>query len=168
MPGFSIGGSGNGPPNTQDTLRVYRWLITQLGPITSREQLRVAKEITLPNVNIDKQDILGGTLYYKYAKAVKWEDVMVTLYDTGQTLFQLESWKDLVYSNASGIKNHNPNSGYKKEAVFELMDGEGSVVNTVRLKNAWPTKIVHGRLTYAASDIKVIQVVLVYDWAEVS
>lgn len=168
MPGFAIGGGGDGPPNTQETLRVHRWLITQLGPITSREQLRVAREITLPNLSIDKQEVLGGMLYYKYAKAVKWEDVMVTLYDTGQTLLELETWKDLVYTNSSGIQNHNPNSGYKKEAVFELMDGQGSAVNTIRLKNAWPIKIVQGRLTYTSSDIKIIQVVLSYDWAETS
>lgn len=165
MPGFKIGGAGDGPSSGIETLRQHRWLITKLGPIGT-ENLLVARDLVLPEYRIDRQEILGGLIYYKFAKSVKWEDISVTFYDTGKILDELCKWKQLVYDNSSGIKKHSPNGGYKQDCIFELLDGTGSPLNTITAKNAWPASIAQGQLSYTSTEIKVVTVTLAYDFAE--
>ena len=47
MPGFNIGGAGDGPANTIEVLRQHRWIIENMGPIGQENRL-VARDITLP------------------------------------------------------------------------------------------------------------------------
>lgn len=168
MPGFVTGGSGGpGPSSGVETLREHRWRITQLGPM-DRDTLLFARDLTLPDNKINELEILGSFLIYKFAKSVRWDDVTVVFYDDGRLLNEMNTWRDLVYTNDDGIKVHSPGSGYKQDAEFQLLDGMGSPINTVRLKNAWPKNISQGRLTYTSSNIKQITLVLAYDFAEVS
>lgn len=168
MPGFSIGGSGDGPPNSLETMREHRWEVTQFGPIMQRELLRISKEVDLPGYAVDVLEILGGAHWYKFAKGIKWKDVTITFYDDGRLLPQVESWKDMVYTNESGILVHTPGSGYKQDVTFELLDGQGSPVYSVILRQAWPSQIMDGKLSHTSSEIKIITVILSYDYAEVA
>lgn len=168
MPGFIVGGSGGpGPANTVETLREHRWLISEFGPI-SPNSLLIAKEVTLPTGDIEEQQILGGLIWYKFAKAVKWDDATVVFYDDANIEPEIEKWKKLVYDNSSGIGKHNPSSGYKKKCTFQLLGGDGSVLQQVVLNNAWPKRIAHGKLSYTSSEIKMITVTMAFDWAEVT
>lgn len=166
MPGFNISG-GNGPSNTIEMLYSHRWLIKKLGPV-GRDTLLIARDLVLPDLKIDRQEINGGTIVYKFAKSVKWDDVQVTFYDDSKLLSEIDKWVDLVYTNDAGIKSHAPSGGYKQECQFELLDGEGTVKNTIKLMNAWPVTVSQGKLTYTNSDIKIITLTLAYDWAEKS
>ena len=175
MPGFEINGRGRGPSNSTETLREHRWLISQLGPIRSSQNsnaLLFAKELTLPDFRAERQEILGGTLWYKFAKSVKWEDCRVLFYDTGEILPKLYEWRDKVFSLANGIGIHSSapskqgnDSGYKQQCIFELLDGVGDAVYTVNLFGAWPSQISEGNLDYTSSAIKLVTVTLTYDYA---
>jgi hypothetical protein len=165
MPGFNIDGGGNGPPGTIDVLMQYRWEIQQLGPIADRTVRLLAREMVLPESKIDVQEILGGLIYYKFAKSVKWENISVTFYDTMDTLKELIAWRDKIYTNQGGIKVH---SNYKQDSIFLLQDGLGNTLKTITAKGSWPVSIAQGPLSYASSDAKIITVTLAYDYAEVT
>lgn len=170
MPGFSIGNNGGGgPSNTVETLRENRWIIRQLGPVKPEEVI-YAKELTLPEIRIDRYEVLGGLLYYKFAKSVKWEDAIVTFYDTGKILNELTRWRDLVYTNEEGIKSHSPAGGYKKTCEFLLLGGAdiNEPINVITLENAWPATISHGRLSYTSSEIKIVTVNIAYDYSRIT
>lgn len=166
MPGFSINGGGGNVPNTIELLTNYRWLITELGPVSS-DSLVVARDLVLPESRVEVQEILGGLIWYKFAKNVKWQDVTVVFYDDGKILDGIEQWRELVYTIEDGIKTHTPGSGYKRKCAFELLDGAGDVKKSLSLMNAWPTAVSHGRLSYSDSEIKIVNLILAYDWAEI-
>ena len=165
MPGFKVGGKGDGPPNTLELLRQHRWLIRDMGPISEDNRL-VAQSITLPDLRIERQEILGGMLWYKFAKAVKFEDAQVTFYDTGEFLDDIEEWRKKIYTTGGGIQTHAPSSGYKMDCQFDMLDGTGITRNRYTLKNAWPAQISQGKLSYSDNEIKLVTITLAYDWAE--
>jgi len=163
MPGFEIGNGGGGPANNLPTFRQHRWKITQLGPITS--SLDVARDLQLPNFNVEREKVWGASVAYKYAKGVDWEDVTVAFYDLFDIYGRLETWKKTVWDPAKGL---HPAGDYKAVSVFKLLDARGTPQQTHTLINSWPVKITHGPLSYTSSEIKYTQVTLSYDWAEVS
>lgn len=159
MGGFNISG-GDGPSNTIETLRAHRWVITKLGPI-SQTTLQVARDVNLPQMRIERQEVLGGLIWYRFAKSVKFEDVEVVFYDTSGVLKDVEAWKALVWTPESGIQQHTT---YKKDCIFSL--ASGGIKETITLKYAWPAAISHSRLSYTNSEIKQVNLILAYDWAE--
>lgn len=173
MPGFKIGGIGDGPENTIGSLlHEHRWLIGQLGPIFVGANSGIwAKEVTLPTSVIERQEILGGLLVYKFAKSVKWEDVTITFYDTQNLYPELCKWKEGIYTNKSGIKTHKPGDGkdgYKAITIIDLLDGTGKSLKNIKLHNSWPSNIDEGRISYESSEIKLLTITLAYDWATIA
>ena len=163
MPGFNIGNvvaNKDSPSTTENVLTNYRWFIRKLGPV-SLEVLRFAKELTLPTVNIEPQEVLGGTIHYKYARMVKFEDASVILYDDGNIFDQLNAWYQQVYTSKAGIQQHN---AYKQECEFVLINGAGNEVESITLKGAWPKRITHGKLSYSDNNLKVMEVTISYDY----
>ena len=172
MPGFIIGGQPGGegarePANTVETLRAHRWKIVNLNDEISGDVFGpdiIAESLQLPNVDIEVQEVKGALITYKFAKSVRWDDVTVTFYDTAKLLPRLiEEWRDKVYTNEKGIR---PHKGYKVDAAFELLDGAGNSQLKVTLKNSWIRRIMHGPLSYASSDIKIVTLIISYDFAE--
>lgn len=165
MPGFMItgGADGQGPSNTTEFLWQHRWMIDNLGGINKLDAF-VAKEVALPDLKMERAEILGGLMWYKFAKAVKWDDAVVTFYDDASISIEIENWRKLVYTEDKGILQHTT---YKKDSTFSLLDGEGGMVKKIILKNSWPVNISQGRLTYTESDFKLVVVTLAFDWAEI-
>jgi len=166
MPGFVINGTGNQYPipNTLETVRANRFIIEILGPITLREHLVVAKDFQIPKWTATKQEI-PTTLMYKYAKGVNWGDASITFYDTMDPpiLDSLNEWKDLVYSITNGIGVHG-SGGYKQDTVLNELDGEGGIIRRIRLKNSWPVDVDFGKLSYADSNINLVNLSLSVDY----
>ncbi len=153
--------NGVGPSNTQEILRNHRWLIKQLGPINP-DKLIFAKEVSLPELRIDRQEILAGLNWYKFAKSTKWEDVTVSLYDEGTLLADIGNWRDQVYTPDGGIQSHDT---YKQDCVFSLLNGDGLSVYDVTLTGAWPANISHSKLSFSDNQIKLITLTIAYDYA---
>jgi hypothetical protein len=162
LPGFAINGRGGVLSNKVELLFNHRWIIERLGPIDQRACL-VARDLGLPDTKIDRQEVLGGLLYYKFAKSVRWDDAIVTFYDDQTIYSQLLNWQSKVYSVKTGIGQHHPGGGYKMDSVFALTDGEDVTLETIILKNSWPAQISPGKLSYTNSDIKLITVTLAFD-----
>jgi hypothetical protein len=168
MPGFIIGGQGGpGPANTAEPLRNHRWAIETLGPVSSNTLL-IARDLQLPDLKLERQEVLGGLLWYKFAKAVKWDDALVAFYDDGSIAGDIQQWIDLVYTNAAGVQSHSPGSGYKKTCKFNLLNGDGSTEESMMLFNAWPVSKSEGKLSYTDSQLKLVTLTLAFDWAEIT
>lgn len=163
MPGFNIGG-GDGPSNSPDLHRSHRWEIINLGGYVRSEHRMCAKSLSLPTFAAEEEIVMGAAIKYKFAKAINWEDVQLSFYDTVGLYASLLKWQDAVYTADAGIK---PASSYKADAAFTLVDGDGFPIGQeITLKNSWPKSISHSPLSYESSDIKQIDITLSYDWAE--
>lgn len=166
MPGFVINGYGNQYPihNNIETFRRHRWVIQQLGPITHRNVLIVANEITLPKWTPDKIEMVYS-VEYKYAKNVKWSDCTISFYDAlndYSIIDELQDWRDKVHTIENGILKH---SDYKQDSVLIELDGKGSEARKCTLKGSWPISIDYGKLSMSDSTIKLVELTLSLDYA---
>lgn len=164
MPGFNIGSSGPGPSITADVYRAHRWKIVNLGENSvSRYETVYAQSMTWPSVALEEESVMGAAINYKFAKAAVFEDVTVTFYDVLNLFDQLNDWQKKVYNPQDGIGLAND---YKKESKFALTTENGDEAVKATLKNSWPKAITHSQLTYEASELKLVSLVLSYDWVE--
>ena len=165
MPGFIVDGIGSGAPgNNIETYYTYTWDIQSIfGGSTSKPPLIYLKEMGLPTFSVGQERVKGTSLNYKYASDITWEDVKVTWYDTKGMLAVIKDWRKSVWTEETGIQ---PPNQYKKESWLRTFLPDASEINGWKLINSWPSSIRHGDLTYAQSDIKVVDVTISYDWAE--
>lgn len=168
MPGFNIGSKEQTDPSTtRETHRVHRWRIESLGELNDQQNRNFlfAKTLQLPNITFDEETHVGGSIKYKFAKIVNWEDVTISFYDVYGLYEQLFAWQNLVYTVNAGI---NPADMYKKESRFVMVDGMGKQAGPrYILKNSWPKSIQHSPLSYESSDIKLLTIILSYDFADI-
>lgn len=165
MPGFNITGAGNelepSPMPGNDIHRAHRWRISQLGDVSSRTVKLYAKSLTLPGFTVDEEVVDGASLKYKFAKMVNWEDVSIEFYDVFSVFESLRAWQDQVFTPATGIR---PAGDYKKLSSFVLTDGAGEDIRPFTLHGSWPKQLSHSPLSYESSELKLVSLVLSYDF----
>ena len=121
----------------------------------------------------------GSSLVYKYAGMVTWEDIRITFYDTAaggyiptsgvpgsaqiKTSTVLKNWRENVWSSKTGLQSP---SDYKKWSTISIYTLDWSIRSIWTLHGSWPSVVKEGDLTYTSTDIKVIEVTISYDWAE--
>jgi len=170
LPGFSINSAGNRiePSNNTEIFRSHRWRIIALGGESGgaglADKLIYVKSLQLPSFTFEEETVIGGAIKYKFAKTVNWEDVVVTFYDTVGVYDNLINWQNDVYTPSAGIK---PADSYKRQSSFALTDGSGAESHQFVLKNSWPKSVSHSALSYDNSEIKLLNLTLSYDWAEI-
>lgn len=168
MPGFNIGGggSGNDPSNTVELNRAHRWRIVSLGEnLIDGNMLLFAKTMQLPGFTVEEEVITSAAIKYKFAKTVNWEDVSISFYDTVGLFPMLVEWQNKVYTEDAGIQ---PANSYKLESRLAQTDNTGEDINQFTLHGSWPKSLTHSPLSYESSDIKMIDLVLSYDFATFS
>jgi hypothetical protein len=167
MPGFNIGGGAGGQnePNSRvEILRAHRWQIISLGKPNIRinpTTLLYAKSLSLPGFNVEEEIVSGAALKYKFAKMVNWEDVSIEFYDVVGVFDDLRQWQDAVFTPQTGIQ---PANSYKMLASFALTDGAGTHETEFTLHGAWPKQLTHSPLSYESSELKLVSLVLSYDF----
>lgn len=164
MPGFKVGDLGADTSADVKPFYKYTWeLVSVFGDQAAAGPTVYAREATLPSWDFDIVEVLGGSIKYKFAGHVNFGDVKIVWYDTDGLSDQIQQWRDLVWSTDAGIR---PASEYKKETWIRsmTMDLESDVV--WKMINSWPRSIRMGDLTYVDSDIKNVEVLVSYDWAE--
>ena len=177
-PGFEVGGVGAGIHIDSDTKPNYNytWQIAQLlgGTVDSGSPLIFAKDCTLPTFSATKETV-EGSVEYKYASVVRWDDIKIRFYDIpayGYKLVDLmRQWRKSIWSSDAGLQPANSisgGSGYKKQSQIKVYNLDWTDYYTWTLYGCWPQTIREGDLTYTSSDIKTVEVVLCYDWAETS
>lgn len=169
MPGFAISPlstpAGDLIATQSEYVYNYNWKVNNLfdeeiGPDSAVIHL---KDATLPTFTVNRDQIIGGSLEYKYAKSVSWDDVRLSWYDTVKMSSIMKKWRNSVWTPEDGLKT---GQNYKKKSIITIMKSDGSTGTEWWLYNSWPAVIREGDLTYTSSDIKVVEVTLSYDWAE--
>jgi hypothetical protein len=171
MPGFKItGNEGDSlPPPDPDVKRAHRWRIEKFGfidnaPILSAEELLLAKSVTMPTFGFEEQNVLGGSIPYKFATKPAFGDLVIAFYDLIGLEPKIRKWREAVWKPAQGIGMAD---AYKDEVIIYLTDGQGTPVDDAwGFINAWPKVINHGELTYDSSDFKLLTVTISYDFIE--
>jgi hypothetical protein len=172
MPGFNIGGGNNREPsNTIEAFRNHRWRIMSLGAdgttggVINSDKLVFAKSLQLPEFNVEEEMVTGAAIKYKFAKIVNWGDVVVTFYDVSGVYDGIMTWQGKVYSAQTGI---GVADDYKKESRFQMTNGQGTEDGPLYvLKGSWPKVVNHSTLSYEDTELKLINLTLSYDWAEI-
>lgn len=170
MPGFKIGGSGSGPPNTKEFYRQHRWKIQSLGfppgvqsstTTASDSFTLIAKSIELPAMEFEEETVDGASLNYKFPATATFKDVTISLYDTYGLHRMFDNWQKLIWTPEEGIK---PANNFMNDVIFVLTDGQGETKRTYTLKNAYPKSISHGELSYASSEVKLLNVIYAFHY----
>jgi hypothetical protein len=169
MPGFRIENIGGdryrGIESTADYYTTYSWILDDIFD-SSRDSNRSVvvnvKEMTLPSFSVAKEQVLGSSLEYKYAKSVSYDDVSIQWYDTHGLIELVVGWRKSVWDPELGLSVANV---YKKDTVQKQYISYNNREVTYTLKGSWPSTIKFGDLSYANGDIKVVQVTVTYDWA---
>jgi hypothetical protein len=142
----------------------YTWEIgSVMGTPGSDDSIIYCKSATLPTFTVQQEQVVGGSLLYKFAKTVDWADVTISFYDCKGTLATLKQWREAVWKPSSGFQ---PVRQYKKTTTLNTFLPTGENVNNFRLIGSWPSKIAHADLTYTATDVKEVIVNISYDYAE--
>lgn len=184
MPGFRIAGLGGTPDfpvvsgiGTEYYYK-YSWVIESLfvnqdrpARISAADPEIHLKDATLPTFTVNKETVMGGSLEYKFAKSVSYDDVKVTWYDTVGMLDVMREWRDLVWNPQDGL---SAGRQYKHRSTITHFLPHTSTSGALAsngtrqhiLINSWPSIIRHGELTYTDSDVKLVEVTITYDWAE--
>jgi hypothetical protein len=168
MPGFNVSGVGSGPSNNIHPFYTYTWEIeTLFGSPGTSGPLIFAREMTLPSFVPKREEYESSSLVYKYAAQANWDDVRLTFYDIpdqGKLVDVLKEWRQRVWTPENGIGEA---SEYKKESTLKVFNMDQSENYSWKLTGSWPANIREGDLTYTDSDVKVAEVIVAYDWAEI-
>ena len=183
MPGFTVApnvGSGLSATNLKPFYS-YTWEIASLfvdpsdpagtqSPGASPTGLGViiyAKDCTLPTFSTDYERVDGASVVYKYASMVNWEDIRITFYDIpkdGEIMAErLKLWRDRVWTPGTGLgfADH-----YKQQSIIQVFNLDITEGYKWILYGSWPQSIRDGELTYTRTEVKLVEVVIVYDWAD--
>lgn len=170
MPGFKVSGYGGNNryanPNAQYFTKFY-WEIENLFATNFKagSVLVALKSCSLPTFKVEVETVLGASHKYKHAKSIDWENIKVTWYDTAGLLSYMKSWRESVWTQGGGL---NLPDSYKKNSKILIKTPDESASQSWALYQSWPAAITHGDLSYTESDVKLIDVDIVYDWAEES
>jgi len=170
MPGFNAGAIGDpsGLPLEQKPFYTYTWELASLGGFSPNKFLPLIslRECTLPAFAFGKEEVQGASLNYKYASDVTWDDVRLTFYDMPRkgVLLQpiLEGWSAEVWNCAAGIGYA---SDYKNDTKITVFNADKTAEYDWTMYGSWPSTIRDGELSYTTSDIKIVEVIVTYDWA---
>jgi len=164
MPGFIVSGLGAGVDNTPLAYYKYTWTIDNVfGTMPGTTPVIVyAKEASLPSWDFEKDEVMGGSLKYKFAKSVIFNDVKISWYDTYGLASVIKKWRELVWSPATGLQNPD---AYKTRSQLRALTYDILQQTAWLLYNSWPQSVKTGDLTYTDSDVKLVEVTVAYDWA---
>lgn len=182
MPGFVVNNIGGYPkegggiaPADAEYYYTYTWFVESVFDDfnqRTRDILIHAKDMTLPAFVVNKETVLGGSVEYKFAKSISWDDVKITWYDTVGMIEILKRWRRSVWTQEDGLKGGGvyKKRTYQNQYIANRGGGGGGAADErdirYRLEGSWPSVIRHGDLTYTNSDVKIVEVTVTYDWAE--
>lgn len=178
MPGFTvppfdaesgssttIGSFAYSVQTTNDYFLSYTWLIDEVvGTSVNNTPLVHLQNVKLPTFSATATTVPGASLNYKFAEVIEWNPVSVSWYDTEGLLDIIKKWRTQVWSDDSGLQSAGE---YKKNTAIISYTPDGNYLNRYKLIGSWPSTINYGELTYSGnSAVKLVEVVLTYDWAE--
>lgn len=174
---------GDGPSNNVRPFYTYTWELTAIfGDQASDPPVIFTKDCTLPTYNVAREDVESAALVYKFAAQANWDDIRLTFYDIpapdgGKKLADtLREWRTTVWNAEGGIFLADVATGgevgqgggpYKQRTTIRVFNMDDTVEYSWILNGSWPQQIKEGELTYTDSDVKIVEVIIVYDYAEI-
>lgn len=122
------------------------------------------KDVTLPDITFDVDEVKGSSLKYKYAKEPNFSDVKISFYDTDGLYDALNQMRKLIWNQQEGMR---PANEYKKETrIMACFADDITAAYEWILYGCWMKGLSSSPLTYTSSDMHNVNVVLTYDWAD--
>ena len=164
--------------------RQHRFLVNFTSLLTSTGnvyQQYLAKTCTIPGytVSATTHRFLGNE--YHYPGTVTWDEVTVDIVNAvdpdgndllmnalAQSGYLAPDKQQEAYEGANqaiGTVNKTNAQDAIGDVVIRQLDGEGMVIGTWSLRNAFITAAKFGNLDYAGDDILNINITIKYDWA---
>jgi hypothetical protein len=166
MPGFNIGGSGDGPSYVTETRRKHRWRFKTLWDF-SREILILLQKANRPSVSFEEPAMHHDQEQVYFAGKQTWEPISLAWYDAVQPQDVSEKMWEWVNS-VCDIPNANvasPDDYKKKDASLEMMDNTGTADETWKLHGCWPKEINWGEINYTDTELQLVEVTMRFDRA---
>ena len=132
------------------------------------EQMWWVKTATKPAIEITTSEYQLINHIYKMPTTSRWNDVTITMVDTGGVVKKLLSYlRTMGYTDptacTSGISK--PSSGFDFR-IKQYLEKTGNVVEEWTLKNAFISSIDFGQLDYSSDELVEITLVITYDYAK--
>lgn len=179
MPGFNVSGLGSGPTNLNKPFCTYTWeaVVLPQGVLPNNIYFR---DCTEPTFNVLQEKVESAAVIYKYAAQADWEDIRASFYDVpreGKRLIDaIKRWSESVWTSIDGIKFADKtigdplgrgSGGYKSDTRLKVTNSDESDEYTWLLTGSWPSEIKGSDLSYASSDIKIVDMTITYDFARI-
>jgi len=171
MPGFVI--EGNEQKNSlagakSEWLRTHRFVITEFFnlDVSKNPEFLAVRDISLPDKEIRSFDILAPGTTYKFAKSVTYGDLRINFYGSNKLLTDINKLHDEAHNLEEGIGDFDKYMGQVKFRIFSSSDRSQYV--QYKYYNAWVSNVIHGQVTYGASEIKDIGVNIKFSFFEVT
>ena len=151
--------------------RQHRFLIQADGPNKLKGNWWWAKEASKPSYNIESEDYMLGNNIFKYPGVLTWEDVEISIVDTGEqtdSLYQNLTKMGYITPTAKSKGVEKQGNGSVKKISILQVDAEGNTVEQWDLMNAFISAVQFGSLNYASDELVEIRLTVKYDWAELS
>jgi len=170
VPGFNIGGQGDGPSAVLETRRNHRWVfetIDAAGEQLSREILLILKTAQRPNFTFEEPEMHHDQEVAYFAGKQTWEPIEISWYDgeqpndASQAMFD---WLNRI-SDLQATTVATPDV-YKKNATLQMTNGQGEASEKWTLFNSWPSNLNWGDLDYEDTEIALIELSIRFDRAQ--
>lgn len=169
MPGFNIITGGKGKTINFKPIYTYTWSVKSIFGETVEGDERYSdimiRDCTLPTFTVKREEKQGAFLNYKFASGVDWQDIKITFYDIAFFFETIQKWRGSIISGTKGNVTLMTADNYKKESTIQVLYSYDQPAYKWVMCNSWPSEIRSGELTYTASDAKIVDVTLTYDWA---
>lgn len=174
MPGFNIqpfggGYSDQGPSNTVEIRRKYRWVFETLGRGQgqfSQAELLLLQSASRPSFKFEEPEMHHNQEVARFAGKQDWEPMTMVWYDAEQDpdiSKGLYAWIETV-SNMHSLAVAHPRF-YKKTGSLCVLDGSGQTNERWSLMGTWPSACNFQELDYTSTDLLTCEATLRFDRA---
>tara|TARA_B100000700_G_C15000485_1_gene836021 strand:- start:471 stop:884 length:414 start_codon:yes stop_codon:yes gene_type:complete len=130
-----------------------------------------AKEVSKPAYNIESEEYILGNNKFKYPGVLTWEDIEISIVDTGQqtdSLYKNLNKMGYLTPDASSKGIEKQGNGSVKTLSILQVDESGKTVEKWDLMNAFISAVQFGSLNYTSDELVEIRLTVKYDWAVLS
>ena len=156
----------------------FKIIVSALGEGSS--VMWYAKSITLPSYEITQGEYQLGNHKFKYPGILGWNDVTLTMVDPASKAIEFLSLLNKtgyniptqgstngIFSGSDGDKGISKKD-YDLDIQIHIIDQDGDTNETYALKNPFIKSMSLGDLSYDSEDLVEIQMVIAYDFADIS
>ena len=137
--------------------RNYKWILT-IPAIDFDQKLIESVSFPTSEFSADPFHIGGGEIFLPSFKRIGTVSIEFLEDTRGSMLRMLEDWKSEIVSEDGVFGYPSGATGFKKEALLILLDGQNNEHTRIRLLNMFPLRLSTIRMSYDSSNkILVIQ-----------